>query len=158
MEAPKICFGQNIPDLVRLTTTYVKNEDFENLSSLYLLPPYYSESKRNEEREGIKKALYLLSNEFGSITRLNLSQEKAKWLNLEIFGGDVDFVRSNPRVTQFVLRSSFSILGNGFIIIRVYENDGNPKLRSVGYALPDSPQSKDEIKRIGKKLIDLMNQ
>ena len=126
------------------------------MTSLYLLPPYFSESKIIEERQGIEDALNLLSNEFGSISDIELNQEKVKWINLEIFGGDVAFVKSNPNFIQYVFKANFSKLDNGFIIIRLYENKGNPKLRSVGYALPDLPQNIDVIKHIGKKLMDLM--
>ena len=150
------CFSQDIPKIVRLTNKYLKNGDFKNLTSLYRLPSYFSESKIIEERQGIEDALNLLSNEFGSISDLNVNQEKVKWINLEIIGGDVDFVKSNPNFTQYVFKVNFSKLGNGFIIIRLYENKANPKIRSVGYALTDSPQNRDVIKHIGKKLMNLM--
>jgi hypothetical protein len=155
--ALKICYSQDIPDIVRLTGDYINNEDFNSLASLYLLPSYFTNSKTKEERKGIKDALSLLSNEFGFITNLKLINEKVHWLNIEIFGGDVDFIKSNLNFAQFVFRTNFSKLGNGFIIIRVYEKVGNPKLRSVGYALPDLPKNHDAIKRISSKLMDLMS-
>jgi hypothetical protein len=147
---------QNTPGVVLSATKYIQKDDFQKVAALYLLPAYFTKSQLIEEKKGIGNALKLLSEEFGAISELKVNQEDVRWINLEIFGGDVDFVKSNPRFRQYVFSTNFANQGNGFIIIRVYDNIGDPKLRSVGYALPDLPQNKDILKPIAQKLMNLM--
>ncbi len=153
---PAALTAEKIPGVVLSAKGYILKNDFYSVASQYLLPTYFSDSEISEERESITNALNLLSKEFGNIDGMQTNQDDVRWVNLEIFGGDVDFIKEHPDFIQYVFKTKFSILGNGFIIIRVYENNGNLKLRSVGYALPESSQTREKLQPKKKKLMQLM--
>ena len=153
---PSISDAQDSPELVLLTCSFLQENDFKKVASLYSLPEYFSQTQKAEERKIIEESLRLLSQEFGTISELKINQDNVRWINLEIFGGDVNFIKSNQNYTQFVFNANFSILGRGFIVIRVYENNGDPKLRSVGFALNDSPKNRNRLKPIADKLIEII--
>jgi hypothetical protein len=153
---PKINAAQDIPDVVTSTIKLIQSNDFENIASRYLFPTSYSESQLAEERKYIKDALKILFTEYGRVTEIKINQDDTRWLNLEVLAGDADFMKNHPQFTQYVFKTNFSVRGKGFIVINVYENNGNPKLKSVGYALADTPQNMDILLPISKKLMDLL--
>jgi hypothetical protein len=149
-------YSQQLSGIVDKASELIVEENFRNLSKLYLLPTTYSLNEIIEERKGLEESLDLLSDEFGHIDDLQVNREEVRWLNLEIFGGDVSFIKSNSNFLQYVFQAKFSKLGDGFIIIRTYPNNGKEMIRSVGYALPNTPDSAIIIKEISGKLIELM--
>lgn len=154
---PFAVLGEELPTVVESAVKYVKNGNFSELISLYSLPTHYSEPQLHKEKKSINNALKLLSSEFGEITDLEINKDEVRWFNLELFGGDGDFVKNQPNFYQYVFKANFSKLGNGFIIITTYPIDSKSNLRSVGYALPEAEENISTLQSIGRKLTELMS-
>jgi len=153
---PFSVFGDELSANIESAIAHIQNENFTELTSLYSLPEHYSEPQLTKEKKGINQALKLLSSEFGTVTKIEINQGDVRWLNMEIFGGDVDFMKSQPNFYQYVFQAKFSKLGNGFIIIREYPISSESNLRSVGYALPEAEENIPILQSIGRKLTELM--
>ncbi len=142
--------------LVEMAQTYVKNKNFDGATSLYLLPPASSPERRTEELSSIKEALTVLSREFGDVNGFVVNEEPVQWFEMIITGGDIDFLKKNSNFNQISYKTDFSKVGPGFIIFQVYENNGNQKLRGIGYALPENQDNVKVIQAIAGELMRAM--
>ena len=145
-----------VPPVVWKTAVHLFKNQLDAVTSEYLLPGHYSEIQTIEEQKGIQAALSILSNAFGDILDMRVNEGLAKWVNLDIFGGDAEFIKNHSDVFLYVYRVTFSKLGNGYIIIQTYPNGGTPKLRSIGYGLPDLPGNRDVLKPVAEELMRLL--
>ena len=150
------CSNREPSEIARATTVCIKNKNFKKIASLYLLPADYTESKKTRESVCIINALALMAHEFGSISDFSIIKGKKQFYDVHIFGGDLDFYKSKLKYDQYVFKTKFSKLGDGYVIIRIYRINGKPKLRSIGYALPKLPKNLKIVSSIGVKLLKLM--
>lgn len=138
--------------VTQLATSYFESQNFDGLSSLYLLPDHYSTAQKREETTVIREALRFLAGEFGTTNSLRLNQEDILWFEFMVTVGDMEFLENHDDYLQRVYSADFKTVGEGFVILQLIKNTDQPRLRGVGLALPANPDNAVVVQRIAEKL------
>lgn len=70
-----------------------------------------------------------------------------------VAGGDIEFLKKNSDFIQTIYKTNFSKVGLGYIMIDVFPNNNEPKLRGIAYALVASEKNVPLAKEISSKLM-----
>jgi len=138
--------------VTEMTTNYLQTQNFRGISSLYLMPEHFSNQQKQEEKNVISNALQFLMSEFGAIKSMDLNQDDILWFEFMVTVGDMTFLESRSDYFQRVYSADFETVGDGFVILQIFKDTEQPRLRGVGLALPATPDNAIVVQQIAEKL------
>jgi hypothetical protein len=138
--------------VTEMATSYLQTQNFSGISSLYLLPEHFSSQQKREEKNVISNALQFLMGEFGPIKSMDLNQDDILWFEFMVTVGDMTFLESRNDYFQRVFSADFETVGDGFVILQIFKDTEQPRLRGVGLALPATPDNAIVVQQIAEKL------
>ena len=165
-----ICFGFVLPvnaatvnfsQLEAMLVTCMKliqMEDFEGAAMMYHYPTNYTSEELDTDIKAVAESLRIFNEEFGKFGSIKSLEEPKLYVNIHASGGTHVYWDKQRQAMKIELETEFENYGPGFLIFQVVDIVGTLEIKAIAYGLPVSGESVARIKKVGDRMMPLMQQ
>lgn len=135
----------------------IKNVDFDKLFDEYVLPKNYTAQNIQSDKEAITKAFKeLIQNKIGSLESFaKIESTSEQIVTMDIATGSQETTGNLPSTNVFY-KANFSKLGNGYVLIGIYQEGEKLFIKNITIGLPKAnPNSVKIVQDLYKFMTDL---
>jgi hypothetical protein len=134
----------------------IQTEDFEGAAMMYHYPPNYTEEELDTDIKAVTESLRIFSEEFGKFGPIKSLEEPKLYVNIHASGGTHVYWDKQRQAMKIELETEFENYGPGFLIFQVVDIVGTLEIKAIAYGLPVSGESVARIKKVGDRMMPLM--
>lgn len=136
----------------------IQTEDFYGAALMYHYPPHYTQDELDQDIAAVAESLRIMTEEFGPFGPVKSLEEPTLYVNIHVSGGTHNYWDQQRQAFKVELMTEFENFGPGFLVFQVVEIVGTLEIKALAYGLPVSGESVARIKKVGDRMIPLVQQ